>query len=398
MRTLALKPALCGLLLLCTSAARADGGRVFDALWETVRDRYAYFAEVQSHWECVRTTLRPQAVAASERGPLLEVMERTLETLTDFHSHMNVNSERSWRLVPSGTDLWAEMVDGQAIVRSVRPRAPAARMGIRPDDEIVSINDVPIVDAVRARTPVCVNASAPHVQRWALQSLLAGRRDQARKLTVRHVDGRVRALWLAPAPTEAPTPRARLREDNVAIIAISELGSAESVRKFDLALERYRHARALIIDLRETATGGNTDVAEPILGRFIQREAAYQMMRQADGTLRPRTVAPRGPFSYDQPVAVVVGRWTASMGEGMAIGLNALRGAPVIGTPMAGLRASVESFTLPETHWQFNLPTVPLTHVNGTPREQFVPIVPSKSDYGGDAVFATAVRALRLGE
>jgi carboxyl-terminal processing protease len=397
-RTLHLKPALCGLLLLCAHTARADGGRVFDALWETVRDRYAYFAEVQPHWDCVRDTLRPQAVAASERGPLLDVMERTLETLTDFHSHMNVNNERSWRLVPSGTDVWAEMVDGAAIVRSVRPRAPAARMGIRADDEIVSINDVPIAEALRTRTPVCVDAKSPQVQRWALLSLLAGRRDQARKLTVRHVDGRVRALWLAPAPTEAPHARARLREDNVAIIAISELGSEDTIRKFDLALERYRHARALIIDLRETANGGNTDVAEPILGRFIQREAAYQMQRKPDGTLSPRTVAPRGPFSFDKPVAVVVGRWTASMGEGMAIGLNALRAAPVVGTPMAGLRASVDSFTLPETGWRFNLPTVPLAHVNGTPREQFVPTVPGKTDYGGDAVFSTAVRALRLTE
>jgi carboxyl-terminal processing protease len=38
---------------------------------------------------------------------------------------------------------------------------------------------------------------------------------------------------------------------------------------------------------------------------------------------------------------VLVGRWTASMGEGMAIGLDAMKRATIVGTRMAGLNGAV---------------------------------------------------------
>ena len=48
-------------------------------------------------------------------------------------------------------------------------------------------------------------------------------------------------------------------------------------------------------------------------------------------------VLPRPGKRHPGPVTVRVGRWTGSMGEGLAIGLHAVVGAEVIGTPMAKL-------------------------------------------------------------
>ena len=84
-------------------------------------------------------------------------------------------------------------------------------------------------------------------------------------------------------------------------------------------------------------------------------------------------VAPRGPRAYDKPIAVLVGRWTASMGEGVAVGLDGMQRATVFGSAMAGLAGAVYGSTLGHTGIPVRVPAERLYHVDGTPREGFVP-------------------------
>jgi carboxyl-terminal processing protease len=63
------------------------------------------------------------------------------------------------------------------------------------------------------------------------------------------------------------------------------------------------------------------------------------------------------------------------MGEGMAIGFDAMKRGTIMGTKMAGLLGEIYSFEAPETHVTFSFPCVQLQHVNGQPREDFVPEV-----------------------
>lgn len=59
------------------------------------------------------------------------------------------------------------------------------------------------------------------------------------------------------------------------------------------------------------------------------------------------------------------------MGEGMAIGFDGMKRAKIIGTEMAGLIGAISNFQLTEIGFQF--PTERLYHINGTPRENFLP-------------------------
>jgi len=54
------------------------------------------------------------------------------------------------------------------------------------------------------------------------------------------------------------------------------LGDSATVAAFDCALEALRDTNGLIIDLRDTPGGGNSSVARGVLGRFVEREQAYQ--------------------------------------------------------------------------------------------------------------------------
>jgi C-terminal processing protease CtpA/Prc len=138
----------------------------------------------------------------------------------------------------------------------------------------------------------------------------------------------------------------------------------------------------MIVDLRDTPGGGNTTVARAILGRFVARELPYQkhvLPSEARETGVARSwlelVTPRGPFQYQRPVAVLVNHWTGSMGEGLAIGFDATGSGIVVGTPMAGLLGATYHFELPHSRIGVNVPAERLFHVNGTPREQFVPSI-----------------------
>jgi hypothetical protein len=83
-------------------------------------------------------------------------------------------------------------------------------------------------------------------------------------------------------------------------------------------------------------------------------------------------VLPRPGKHHDGPVTVRVGRWTGSMGEGLAIGFDAL-GARVEGDRMAGLLGAVYDLRLENSGLVIKLPAERLYAVDGTPREAFEP-------------------------
>jgi C-terminal processing protease CtpA/Prc len=174
------------------------------------------------------------------------------------------------------------------------------------------------------------------------------------------------------------------------------------VAAWDSALVTLRDTRALVLDLRDTPSGGNTTVARGIMGRLVSQVRPYQVHELPSeerlyGIRRiwAEQVAPRGPFTYDRPVAVLVGRWTGSMGEGLAMALDGMERATVVGTPMAGLLGATYGITLPRTGWSVRVPAERLYHLDGTPRENFVPsVLIEPGPPGQDPTLAAALNVL----
>ena len=81
---------------------------------------------------------------------------------------------------------------------------------------------------------------------------------------------------------------------------------------------------------------------------------------------------PRPGKHHDGPVTVKGGRWTGSMGEGLAAGFDAI-GARVEGERMAGLLGAVYDYRLEQSGLVIKFPVERLFHVDGTPREAFRP-------------------------
>jgi len=82
------------------------------------------------------------------------------------------------------------------------------------------------------------------------------------------------------------------------------------------------------------------------------------------------------------------------MGEGMAIGLDGMHRGIVVGTSMAGLAGSVDDFRLQCTGLGIALPTARLLHLNGTPRERWVPSVVVDDHAGEDRTLRRGIEIL----
>ena len=366
-----------------TNFTRQQYQEDFDYLWQNISDDYAYFDQKQTDWNKVREIYRPQINAVKTRNDFVGLLESVLEELYDFHTHLNTNTASSPRLVPSGTDLWAQWINGRAIITEVRPKSAAEKAGTKIGMQIVSINGVAVDEAVRRRTGKSLHASDEAVKNWALRVLLAGRRNEKRSIEVVS-KGEHRILSIQDQPArESTTPLLEYRrlEKDVGYIRVNNsLGDTDLIKQFDLALAALRNTRGLILDLRDTPSGGNSTVARGIMGRFIRRDMPYQKHsipaeERQFGTKRSwiELVSPRGEFAYRAPVVVLVNHWTGSMGEGIAIGMDGMKRATIVGTEMARLAGATSAIRLPHTGIGVNVPTEKLFHINGTPRENFMP-------------------------
>lgn len=375
---------------------------------QLVGENYAYFDKKDTAWKTASARYADDVTRITNRAQLVVVLEQLLDELYDPHAQLNTNSPKSWRLVPSGTDLWAEWRDGSAVVTEVRSDSDAARAGVRAGDVVVSIGATPITSAVDARMGRTYPHTSAPARDWALRSVLAGRHDTERALVLK--SGASQRTVKLPArdqnfSSDAAAVSHAIKGDNVGYIRINDsLGDNATIQAFDAAVDALMNTRALIVDLRNTASGGNSSVARGVIGRFVRTQLPYQKHelpaeQHETGINRSwlELVAPRGK-TYTKPVAVLVDHWTGSMGEGIAIGFDATRAGTVIGTPMAALIGATYHLELANSGIGMNVPAERLYHaVDGTPREDYVPKVVvdvAVAKVGSDPFIEAALRTL----
>ena len=383
----------------------------FNYFWTNVSTDYAYFDKKQTDWNKVRQLGEASLKTITTRAQFVRLLENSLAELYDNHAALSTNLPDSRRLVPSGTDLYGQFDQHQAVIMAVRPGYGAEQAGLRPGMEVVAVNDVPLEEALRpllGRSLKTVDAAA---RLFALNQVLAGDHRTPRKLTVR-VKGQQQDLYpdqggIRREDIRYPKLLESRRYGAIGYLKINNsLGNNGLVAAFDSALTALKNPTGLILDLRETPNGGNTTVARGLMSRFITREQPYQRHElsaeeRAYGIKRSwiELVSPRS-VPYTGPLIVLVGRWTASMGEGITIGLDAMKRATIMGTEMARLNGSITFYQLPHSDFGFNIPTERLSRPDGLLlRENYVPGEYIRPTAGAmDVPLETALRRLRRPE
>jgi len=359
----------------------------FLEFWKDVKENYAYFDKKQTDWEKVKTVYLAKAELVKSRDELVTVFENAIEELYDNHFSLNTNLKTSPRLVPTGLDIWAEWINNRAIITEVRRGFSSEKAGFKAGMEIISINGVAIEDAVNKRVGKCLVKIDTEAKNYALKQLLAGtyivnkqivvkQNDKTSTINLDDINGN-----LTDHHTTSSLLDFKKLDGNIGYIKINNsLGETDLVQHFDSALLGLKDTKALIIDLRETPSGGNAIVARGMLSRFISSEMPFQkhVLPNEEKEYKVKRswielVTPRGPFQYTMPVIILVNHWTGSMGEGITIGFDAIGKAKIVGTRMAGLKGAISGFKTSKIKIPYSFPTEQIYHINGQPREDFRP-------------------------
>ena len=366
-----------------------------DYICRLVPQKYAYYKSRESSWQQACEQAKTQGLTVVSKQDSLAVFEHLLDALYDSHASLGTNSGQSPRLTPSGSDLWLEWNGPDLPVIAIRSGGGANKAGIKIGDKIISIHGQKPKDAALERITTNREYISDKRMNWATNAAAAGYRNIERSFDVLR-EGEVLSFKVGdPEPIEDLPPIShRIMNSNIGYFKFNNsLGNSQTVKAFENALGDMKKMQAWILDLRDTPGGGNTDIAEPIMGRFLTQDREYQTIVEIGNKPYNRKIPPQGPETLNGPVIILVGRWTGSMGEGMAIGFDGMGRGNVLGSPMAGLAGGTNGFTLPSTGIPVWFPTYDLAHLDGTPRYLWQPETPQIADSGEikDSLLAKAI-------
>lgn len=349
----------------------------FQEFWTDINDHYAYLEQQKIDWKKVKEIYEPQTETITDDAAFIRLLENVLNELHNGHISLNTNLNSSNRLIPSGSDLYIEKTGNKYMIKDLRKGFGADLAGLKIGMEVKLFNGKSIDSQLEKFLPRFTLHPDREMYQYAINMLFAGTHDTRREITiVEH--GKEKTFYPETYGNNEALLYSKVLNKNTAYIKINNtLGNNSLIAAFDQTLDSLFQYQNLVIDLTETPGGGNTTVARAIMGRFTDTllpyqvhefdEKAYQTKRHWTEYVSPRKTTYRGN------VYLLVGRWTGSMGEGIAIGFDGMNRAKIIGTQMAGLIGAISNFQLSETKIGFQFPTERLYHINGTPREKFVP-------------------------
>ena len=363
-----------------TPEQRRKNVESFDYVWNTIKDKHWDPTLGGLDWNAVRDELRPkveqaQTMAQARRGmsdmihrlkqshfgiipaSVYDDVDAKADASKDASTDAQANQVAKPRKKGDGTiGADVRLIDDKAVITKVDPQLTAAASGVKPGWEIVAVDGrkvAPLVGRLRANLP---DNNLKHTMLTAsLGALTHGPVGDSATFTFR--DGRGRSVkkqvtFAQPSGSKAtfgnmPTMyvdfESRRIEPNVGYVAFKPFLDPEMVMgKFAAAMEQYKDADGIILDLRGNP-GGIGAMAMGIGNFFVSKpNQRLGAMNSRTGTLN-FVLNPRAG-AYEGPLAVLVDEMSMSTSEILAGGLQDLGRAQVFGTrtPGAALPSVVE--------------------------------------------------------
>ena len=341
------------------AAQAAKGSETFDAAWTIIRDSHFDPSMNGVDWPAVKAELAPRAARAQTDGELRDVIRDMLGRLGLSH----------FALIPSGRDTPASapvdlsgdpgfdvrLVGSELLVTSVDSKGGAAAFGVRPGWRLMSIDAMPIAELL-SRLPDSMPERLRNVEIWRMVETRVrgpqgtrvplmfddGARDVGLVVERRAEPGQpatvgnLPTMYVRVESNERRTPRGA----TAGVIGFNVWMTAVD-RDFQAAIDRFRSADGIVIDLRGNP-GGLAAMIMGISGHFLTERKPLGTMKTRDAELRftanPRLVNGAGERvePYAGPVAILVDAMTGSASECFAGGMQALGRARVFGQTSMG--------------------------------------------------------------
>lgn len=322
-----------------------DRLKIFDQVWDTIRDKYYDPTFNGVNWDLQREKFRPLAEHAASNAEFYGYLKLMVGELRDSHTRLHTPGERENRennsVVTAGIDVFE--VEGQTAVVEVAPRSEAERAGIRPGMLLTAIDGVnirTILARLRARS---VQSSSDRAEKVSLyRTLLTGPPGAKLRLTFEDQRHETHELTVELTDTTTATHLEwRRLAGGIGYITFNrwEGPVAEDFRK---ALDQLSSMSRLIIDLRGNS-GGSGRVMHEIANLFFKDPVSFGEYIPRKG--RPTIVKsfPMRKAAWSGSIAVLLDEASRSSSELFAAILQEHQRAIVVGRQSCGCVLGVSS-------------------------------------------------------
>lgn len=360
-----------------------DATVAWSSFEKLLHEHYGYFDRAGINGDAILSAFAARARSARSDKEFVDTLQLVSRNFADPHFVVGPFDAEDWATIPTSSDLFGAYDGTTFRIEALRFGGDALAKGVLPGMAVMRIDGKPPRAAIEDVTGRPFVDLSPLQIGFAFNVALAGRHRHPRSLDV--MEGRQRRTFTLAA-TSDHAKRVQTgplldveRQGTLGIIRINNaLGNQALIGQFADALATLADTTSLLIDLRDTPSGGNTSVARGIMGHFVDRDRPYQMhvIPRESRVLGPTRkfveyVAPYGA-RYGGTVYVAGGHWTGSMGEGLMAGFDAI-GATTVGSELADLLGGVSNRTIDGSAARIDIGTEQLFTVAGLPRADYRP-------------------------
>ncbi len=353
----------------------------FDAMIEKMRNEYAFTDYKHIDWDAKIAEFRPRFVEAettNDAKAYRQALSDFAWSIPDGHISGPFLGEEFQFATGGGLGIAArELDDGRTIVNFVLADSPAAEAGIELGTEIVSINGVPIADAISNAVAWSAPFSTEHFKR--LQQMRYVTRfpvGEEVEVTFINADGEEESVTLEAVPEresfsfssfntgltgfELPVEY-RLLDSGYGYVKIYSFADNDllSIQVWERMIRALNQngVPGLIIDMRQNG-GGSGFLADQMAAYFFDEplelgSTGYYNKETGEFYFDERGIdryyLPAEDLRYHGDIAVLIGPNCNSACEFFSYDMTIKERAAIVGQyPTAGLGGSVEDFLMPE--------------------------------------------------
>lgn len=318
----------------------------YEAIWQTVNEQHYDSTFGGRDWTTIHDEYYDLVKHAEDEAGFLAIANRMLGELGLSHYSVFLAEQEG----PStGTvGLETRLLDGKAVITSIRDGYPAAKAGLRDGYIVAAIDDVP-VEMILSDSE---KRALPNAAEWRRQSdmdrsirdRLRGapgtsvslsfldESDSLHRTTMLRTERPGKSILDKSLPPFFVEFQAKRIADNIGYVSFSTFLPPVD-EQFDQAIDDMLDVRGLVLDIRGSP-GGMHKVGESIAARLVQKPTLFSVFRYRDRT-EEVFVRPNGK-TYTGPVVVLIDGQNASASERFAACLQSIGRGVVIGERSRG--------------------------------------------------------------
>jgi carboxyl-terminal processing protease len=329
----------------------------YEAIWQTVNEQHYDSTFGGRDWAAIHHKYYDLVKHTGDEAGFLAIANQMLGELGLSHYSVFPTEQKSSSTGTVG--LETRLLDGKAVITSIRDGYPAAKAGLREGYVVAAVDGVPVETILSDRE----KKALPNATEWRRQSdldrsvrdRLSGapgtpvsisfldESDSLRRTTMVRTERPGKTILDKSLPPFFIEFHAQRIAGNVGYVSFSTFMPPVD-EKFEQAIDGMLDARGLILDIRGNP-GGMHDVGEAIAARLVQEPTLFSVFRYRDRTEQV-VVRPNGK-TYTGPVVVLIDGQNASASERFAACLQSIGRAVVIGERSRGAVGPSSAMKLP---------------------------------------------------